>query len=240
MPQAPYRRPFVHLTHLFNHCLRLSHSPQSWKETKIITLPKTGKDPKFLQNLRPICLLSTTGKLFEKVLEMVQKHTEERGMLNASQFGFRACHSTTLQCMRLTDHVPLNFNNISTGAVFLDIEKAFDSTWHPALRYKLSKLQISTSFIKFISSFLLQCKFSVSVEEEMSTPWEMRAGVAQVSVISPTLYNIPYTTKMMPSPNTWCSPSPLCRRRLSVCERSQGGFYCQKTLAWSQINGDLV
>jgi hypothetical protein len=62
------RRPLVHLTHLFNHCLRLSHFPKSWKEAKIITLPKPDKGPKFLQNLRPISLLSTTGKLFEKVI----------------------------------------------------------------------------------------------------------------------------------------------------------------------------
>jgi hypothetical protein len=62
-------------------------------------------------------------KRFEKV---VQKHVGERGPLNASQFGFRESHSMTLQCMRLTDHVTLNFNNNnnnnngSTTAVFLD------------------------------------------------------------------------------------------------------------------------
>jgi hypothetical protein len=126
------RRPLVHLTHLSNHCLRLSHFPKYWKEAKNITLSKNGKDPKFPQNLRPIILLSTTGKLFEKViLNSLQKHINERSLLNASHFGFRARHSMTLQCMRLTDHVTLNFNNkISTAAVFLDIEKAFDTTWH--------------------------------------------------------------------------------------------------------------
>jgi hypothetical protein len=37
------------------------------------------------------------GKLFEKViLKLLQKHIEEKGLLNASQFGFRARHSTTL------------------------------------------------------------------------------------------------------------------------------------------------
>jgi hypothetical protein len=51
-------------------------------------------------------------KLFKKViLKMVQTHNEERGLLNASQFGFHARHSTTLQCIRLTDHVTSNFNN---------------------------------------------------------------------------------------------------------------------------------
>jgi hypothetical protein len=39
------RRPLVHLTHLFNHCLSLSYFPNTWKEAKIITLPKPGKDP---------------------------------------------------------------------------------------------------------------------------------------------------------------------------------------------------
>jgi hypothetical protein len=120
-------------------CLRLSHFPKPWKEEKIMTLPKPGKDPKFPQNLCPISLLSTRGKLFEKlILKVAKRHIEERGLLNASQFGFRALHSTTLQCMRLTEHVTLNFNNnMSTAAVFLDIEKAFDKTWHLGLLYIL-------------------------------------------------------------------------------------------------------
>jgi hypothetical protein len=136
----------------------LSHFPKPWKEAKIITVPKPGKDPKFPLNLRPISLLSTTGKLFEKViLKIVQRHIEERGLLNASQFSFRAPHSTTLQCVRLTDHVFLNFNNnISTAAVFLDIEKAFDTTWHLGLLYKL---KFSFNLMKLISSFLSQRKF---------------------------------------------------------------------------------
>jgi hypothetical protein len=78
----------------------------------------------------PIGLLSTTDKLFQKViLKIVQRHVETRKKLNANQFGFRARHSKTLQCMRLAYHVTLNFNNIMfTAAIFLDIEKAFDTT----------------------------------------------------------------------------------------------------------------
>jgi hypothetical protein len=124
------------------------------------------------------------------VLKIFQKHIEGRGLLNAGQFGFRAPHSTTLQCMRLTDHLTLNFNNkMSTAAVFLDIEKAFD-TWYSGLLYKLSKLEFSPNLIKLIGSFLSQQKFSVSVEGEMSTLMEMLAGVAQCSFLFPTLFNM--------------------------------------------------
>jgi hypothetical protein len=33
-------RPLVHLTYLFNHCLRLGHSPATLKEVKVIILPR--------------------------------------------------------------------------------------------------------------------------------------------------------------------------------------------------------
>jgi hypothetical protein len=101
------RRQLVHLNLLLNHCLRLSHFPNSWKQAKVITLPKPGKDPKFPQNLRPISLLSTTGKLLEKlVLKFFRNYIKVRCLLNASLFGFRARHSTTLQCMCLRTTCP--------------------------------------------------------------------------------------------------------------------------------------
>jgi hypothetical protein len=125
---------------------------------KVIALPKPGKDPKFHQNLHQISLLSTTGKLFEKViLKIIKRHIEGRNLINASQFGFHEHHSTTMQCIRLADHVTLSFNNkMSTAAVFLDIEKAFDTIWHHGLLYKLSKSEFSTSVIKLISSLLTE------------------------------------------------------------------------------------
>jgi hypothetical protein len=81
---------------------------------------------------------------------------------------------------------------MSTAAVFLDIEKAFDTTWQTFLLCKLSKLYFSTSLIKLMSSFLFNRKFCISVEGEMSTPRIMQAGLPQGSVLSPTLF-IMYT-----------------------------------------------
>jgi retron-type reverse transcriptase len=79
---------------------------------------------------------------------------------------------------------------MSTAAVFWDIKKAFDKTWHLGLLYKLSELKFSTSLIKLINSFLSQRKFRVSVEGELSSPRNIQAGVPQGTVLSPTLYSL--------------------------------------------------
>jgi hypothetical protein len=149
-------------------------------------------NPKFTKNLRPISLLFTTGKLLEiLILRTIYRHVAERNLLNASQFGFRACYSTTFQCMMLTDHVSLNFNNnMSTAAVFLDIEKAFDKTWYPGLLYKLSELQFPMSLVKPIACFLTNRTFKVPVEGELFSPRKVLAGRPQGSILAPVLYSL--------------------------------------------------
>jgi hypothetical protein len=87
------RKPLINLSHLFNHCFRLSQFPLPRKETKAITLPKSGKNPKLPQNLRQISFLSTMGKHFDKVsLKVDQMHIQENITLNACQFVFYATH----------------------------------------------------------------------------------------------------------------------------------------------------
>jgi hypothetical protein len=71
------------------------------------------------------------------------------------------------------------------AAVFLGIEKAFDTTWHLGLLYKLSKLKYSISQMKLIGSFLSQRKFMVLVKGEMFMPRDIQAGVPQGSILSP-------------------------------------------------------
>jgi hypothetical protein len=80
--------------------------------------------------------------------------------------------------MRLTDHVTSKYNSVSTAEVFVDFEKASDTTWHPGFLYKLSKLQFSASKIKLISSFFADKKFRISIESEMSTPQDYKQGGA--------------------------------------------------------------
>jgi hypothetical protein len=118
--QLPTRRPLVHLTNLFNYCIQLSHFPKPSKEAKRQLYQNQVRTLNFPQIYARLAYCPWLENFLKKVmLKIFSRHTESKNSLNASQFGFRANHNMTLQCMRLTDHITLNFNNkISTAAVF--------------------------------------------------------------------------------------------------------------------------
>jgi hypothetical protein len=83
--------------------------------------------------------------------------------------------------MRQTDHVTLYFNNeISTTVVFLNIEIAFDTTWHSDLLYIWSKFEFSTRLIRLISPFLSERKFRVSFEAKCPRQEPCKQGCYKV------------------------------------------------------------
>jgi hypothetical protein len=89
----------------------------------------------------PISLLDTVGKLSEKILlARVLREVSERGLLRNEQFGLRTSHST-LQLVRLVERVNRNVDERRlTGAVFLDVAKAFHTVWVKGLLYNLTFL----------------------------------------------------------------------------------------------------
>jgi hypothetical protein len=85
--------------------------------------------------------LDTIGELFEKILlARILHEVSERGLTRDEQFGFRPRHSTSLQLARLVERTRNFGENRLTGAVFLDVAKAFDSVWIDGLLYKLKRL----------------------------------------------------------------------------------------------------
>ena len=178
--------------HIINSILKFHYFPQCWKIAKIITLPKPGKDPKFPQNYRPISLLNTLAKVTESViLKRLNQITTQKGLIQNEQFGFRSKHSTTHQLVRLVEYITDKFNkNQGTGAVFLDIEKAFDRVWITGLLYKLIKYEIPACYIHLLNSYLRNRKFCVSVGNELSSNRNIEAGVPQGSLLGPTLFSL--------------------------------------------------
>lgn len=187
------RKGIVMLTKIFNAIYRLAHYPARWKLARVILIPKPGKALSVPSNYRPISLLSSVSKVFERTLlnelKLYGKPVDE-------QFGFRAGHCTTRQVLRLTEKITRGFNeHRHTGAVFLDIEKAFDQVWHPGLFYKLIYAKVKKSLIRLLVSYLEGRSFYVSSEGERSSARPIGAGVPQGSVVGPELF-IQYVNDM--------------------------------------------
>jgi hypothetical protein len=123
--------------------------------------------------------LDTVGKLFEKILLITNlPEVNERGLLCDEQFGFRPRHSTTLQLVRLVERVNTNFDKRRlTGVVFLDVALAFDTEHVKGLLYKLTVLNLPSTLVKTISSYLDRRTFQTSFQSATSTCRGMRAGV---------------------------------------------------------------
>jgi hypothetical protein len=149
------KRAITFLTKVFNAVLRGQCFPSAWKHARVVSILKPEKDPTLPSSYRPINLLETLGKLFEKILlDRVLREVNERGLLRDEQVGFRPRH-TTLQLARLVERVNRNFDEKRlTGAVFLDVAKAFDTVWVRGLLYKLTVLNFPSFLVKTISSYL--------------------------------------------------------------------------------------
>jgi hypothetical protein len=177
---------------IFNACLKMSYFPTAWKAAKIVAIPKQGKPAEQTSSYRPISLLSTIGKLFERViLDRILSFNNQNNVLIQEQFGFRRSHSTVQQIVRIVEGATVGFNKgHSTGLVLLDLEKAFDSVWHDGLIFKLIKIGYPSHLVKLLDSFLRNRRATISIGKAFSSEFVLPAGVPQGSAISPALFNI--------------------------------------------------
>jgi hypothetical protein len=80
--------------------------PKQWRHAKVIPLPKPGKDHSNPSNYRPISLLSSISKIFERIIrKCLNTFIASNNALPNNQFGFRAAHSTSHQLNRSVRHV---------------------------------------------------------------------------------------------------------------------------------------
>ena len=75
-----------------------------------------------------------------------------------------------------------------TGAVFIDLRKAFDSVDHEILISKLESYGLRNIELDWFRNYLTDRKQLVSLGKEISDPCLITSGVPQGSILSPLLF----------------------------------------------------
>ena len=177
---------------LFTAIVRSGHFPREWKKAHITYIPKPGKPQSNPLNLRPISLLSTQGKLFEKAyIGRLRRASDQKGAVPPNQYGFRgglSCHNALVDLTScVTDSLNKRDNQI---ALFLDMEKAYDKVWHDGLVFKMNRAEFPPEMLRLVNSWLTDRTAAARHGQSLSEYFPLAGGVPQGAPWSCDLYNI--------------------------------------------------
>lgn len=144
------------LTTLINQSYDQGTFPNSLKVAKIKPLLKKGGKQDNPSNYRPIALLSTISKIFEKTMaNRLYNFLEKYDILDNCQYGFRKNRSTTLAVYNYLQEIYDIINNRKYAlGIFLDMTKAYDKVSHTILLSKLYDYGIRGAAYRWFQSYL--------------------------------------------------------------------------------------
>ena len=172
---------------MFNYSLSLGSFPTPYKDANLSPIPKKG-DLSLLTNHRPVSLLNSESKVFERLLFVyLFNHLRDNNILTPLQSGFIPGDSTVNQ---LTFLYNTFYRALDEGkeirVVFCDIKKAFDRVWHAGLLHKFH----SGTLLDWFKDYLSQRRQRVVLPGVFSDWAYTHAGVPQGSVLGPLLFLI--------------------------------------------------
>ena len=143
-----------------------------------------------LNNYRPISVLPTVARVFEKLIyNQLYKFLVDNNLLCNKQYGFRSLHSTALVLGKVTNRWLLSFDKgCMRSVVFLDIKKAFDTVDHQILIQKLDHYGFQGNELDFIESYLDNRQQCCQIEGYTSSMRKISCGVPQGSILGPLLF----------------------------------------------------
>ena len=167
--------------------------PDAFKLSKVIPLFKKG-DSSLLVNYRPISLLPTISKIFEKVIhDQLYEYFDTflYNLLAEQQYGFRKQHSTEYAAVKLVHRVSKEMEIGKTPTnVYIDLSKAFDTLTFDILLFKLKYYGVTDTALDLMRSYLTNRKQYVVFNSCQSDYSEIYTGVPQGSILGSLFFSI--------------------------------------------------
>ena len=163
--------------------------PSKMKTQIIRPIFKKGKKND-ISNYRPIAILPVLNKFVEKYFaEKLMEFLQNNDIITKNQFGFQKGKGTTEALKSLNEKIASALNEGKfVGAIFVDLQKAFDTINRRKIIEKLKKLGLDTKFCNILCSYLTERKCCVRIGKEVSSELEINDGVPQGSVLGPLLF----------------------------------------------------
>ena len=181
----------IPLCYLANASLSTGTFPATEKLAKVTPIYKSGERSCF-DNYRPISVLNGLSNFLEKLAcQQITEFLESNNLLYEHQYGFRQNKCTQDAVLHLHDHIRQNMDKRKfTGAMYIDLRKAFDTVSHSCLLSKLPYYGITGIELKWIADYLFNRQQYISYNWTLSEPQVINCGVPQVSILGPLLFVI--------------------------------------------------
>lgn len=164
------------ITTLINQSFVESVFPEKLKIAVIKPVLKKGGKSEDPSNYRPIALLPSVSKIFEKVMaNRLYSFLEKFNLFDKNQFGFRKNSSTTLAVYKYMQHILdyIKNKNYAVG-LLLDMSKAYDKVCHTTLLTKLHGMGIRGCAYEWLKSYLANRKQCVQIRNLQSQSNEVQ------------------------------------------------------------------